>query len=175
MKTLRTYGKIVKNLFHQMFFSGTNPHEVGRNHTHLEDQYRRKILSPDAALKHVFELLRNDEHFTSLLTFGTGHHMVRAAIIGEELRANIYDLARFPCGLMMPAYHPDWRKDDILNYALHEDEGHYHFVRIINESDVDSTLTYDYYEPAHSYARSLTRDEIQTINVYSRPSWKKLS
>lgn len=175
MKSFRNYGKIVKNVIHQMFFRGSNPNEVGRNHNHLEDQYRRKILSPDAAHKHIFEMLRKDEHFLNMLEFSTGHHIVRVAIIGEELRANIHDLARFPCGLMTPAFDAGWRKSDVLSYALHEDDGQYHFVLVASEADVDNTLTFDSFEPTHCYARPLTRDEIQTINVYSRPSWKKIS
>ena len=172
---LRTLTSVTKNFFHQLFNHSNNPHVVGRDHRHLRDQYRRRILSPDAAHKHLYQLLVRDPHFTELFDFRHPTYIVRACLVGEELRANIHELARFPCGLMTPAYHASWRKDDIVNFFVVDDEGVPRVHLISQEGDVDATLTYDVYEPRYSYARILTKAEIQQIDCYSRPHWSTLA
>ncbi len=175
MKSLRTLTTIAKNIAHQMTFRSRNPHEMPRDHNHLNDQYRRAILAPDSALRHLGQMLTSDPHFLDLLSEHHSHYLIRTCVVGEELRACIYQLARFPCGLMVPAYREQWRKDDIVNYVAQFDEGRCSIKPVVGPKDVDETLTYDYYEPVRCYARPLTRDEQGQVDCYSRPHWSKVA
>lgn len=181
MTPFRRFLKLIPLTFNQIFFHSKNPHEYPRDHNHLDDQYRRMILAPDSASSHLIRLLLADTYFTQLLELRHPQHLVRACIVGDELRANIYELARFPCGLMVPAHNESWRKDGVLDYYIEAvDEGDaetdkFDIRPIHNPEDVDHTLTYDVYEPVRSYARLLTREELAQVNCYSRPQWSKVA
>lgn len=162
-----------KNFIHQLFHNSDNPNVVGRDHRHLENGYRRKILSPDAMLTHIVGLIGNDEQFIEALGRVNGDYLVRVAFIGEEVRANIYRLERFPCGPLTNPYNENWRKEDILDIWVCLKQGPTSFSRVfspIRKPEI-TDLSYDWFEPIVSYARQLTSEELAELDTFSRPTW----
>lgn len=181
MNTLRRFAKFAQTALIQIAFRSSNPHELPRDHRHLDDQYRRTVLAPDIAHTHLGHLLLTDAHFKSLMTAHSEHHLVRVCVVGDELRANVYELARFPCGLMVPAFNPQWRQSDVLDYYVHRQEtsedaeSTFQMLPLSHPEDIDPTLTYDYYEPVRSYARPLTHAELAAVNCFTKPCWSKVA
>lgn len=181
MSIVRRFLKLTQLTISQIFFHSKNPHEYPRDHNHLDDQYRRQILAPDSASAHVIRLLLSDEHFKALLQRRHPQHLIRACYVGDELRANVYELARFPCGLMVPPHNDNWRQDGVLDYFVQANTDEdtslekFQIHAVHNPEDVDQTLTYDIYEPVCSYVRPLTREELAQVNCYSRPQWSKVA
>lgn len=162
--------KLVRNITNSLFFNTKNPHQVPRDAYHLHNEYRRILCSPDAAVHALMEIALKDEHFRALLPENEGPALVRLAVVGGFIYANVYELYEFPGGPMEHPYNDDWRKDSIVDYlvhteASHDDEGpvfahsidplirHYHTVH-----------SYDPDEPVASYALPLTKEELEIIN-----------
>jgi hypothetical protein len=161
------------NLIHQLFHNSSNPHVVGRDHLHLKSGYRRKILSPDNLMPRLMEILSDDEHFLTALGKVDGDYLIRTAVIGEEIRANIYRLERFPSGPLTSPYNDNWRKEDILDIWATLAQRGTCFTRSFKgiTSEVRTDLSYDWFEPIVSYVRQLTSEELTELDTYSRPQW----
>lgn len=161
-----------KNFLHQLVHNSSNLHVVGRDHNHLENVYRRKITSPDNAVTEVMEMLADDELFIDALGTVPGEYLVRVALIGEEIRANIFRLERFPSGPLTPVYNEDWRKSDILDFKVDMVRGESSFSRNFAplRRPVITDLTYDRYEPEVSYVRQLTYAEMAKVALVSMPN-----
>lgn len=162
-----------KNYIHQLFHNSDNPNVVGRDHLHLKNGYRRKILAPDPMISHVVGLLGDDEHFIEALGRVDGDYLVRVAFIGEEIRANIYRLERFPCGPLTDPHNENWRKEDIVDIWVYLKKRDHSFSRNFTpiRGPLNTDLSYDWFEPIVSYARQLTSEELEALDVYSRPTW----
>lgn len=161
--------------FGQLLIAPSGPNEVPRSHRHLEDQYRRTLLSPMVASDQIIRLLKKDEAFLEMIDFDRHpDYLVLACLVGEELRANVYELARFDCGLMAPAHNSNWAKEGVARYVIRHNFGEPNIEALTKDTAFDETLTFDPFEPVRSYYRDLDRDEVAQINVFSKTNWSKL-
>ncbi len=166
-----------KNFLHQLVHNSSNLHVVGRDHNHLENGYRRKITSPDNAVTELMEMLADDELFIQALGQVPGEYLVRVALIGEEIRANIFRLERFPSGPLSPVYNEDWRKSDIMDFKVDMVQGESSFSRNFTplRRPVNTDLSYDWYEPEVSYVRQLTHADSARAAAFSIPNWNQMA
>ena len=173
---LRRLLSIGKNVFHQLFRLPANPHLVGRNHRHLDQPYRRKLLAPDLVSQSVRSMLSSDPYFVQALEARQGQTLVRVVIVGDYFHANLYHLERFPSGPLFSPSNEKWRDDAILDYHITDlevDESGQKKVAIFPlVRALDTDLTYDWYEPFASYFRPLTTNEFEILATCTRSCWK---
>ncbi|QVD49108.1 hypothetical protein LUCX_38 [Xanthomonas phage vB_XciM_LucasX] len=177
---METFYKNVRNFFRSIIFNSSNPHLIGRDHKHLEDQYKRRFTAPDVAAQVLFDLLTADDYFTQALDEFEGERLVRVCVVGDELRANLFRLERFPSGPLSPAFNEDWRRDDIAHIQItvnpHPlDDGTFQIRRRFRllTADKPTDLSYDYFEPFASYVRVLTHEENALVSQSCAPTWRK--
>lgn len=163
----------LKNFAHQLIHNTSNPHLVGRDHRHLSDEYRRRLIAPDVAIKQIAELLMKDDCLMQAFDELEGQYIIRAAIVGDELRANIHRLERFPGGPLSPAYNDDWRSEGIVHLMAVTDGINAQLRCLTNEQGTQVDLSYDYFEPCMSYVRELTDAENTAISRVARPAWRQ--
>jgi hypothetical protein len=163
----------LRNFGHQLIHNTSNPHLVGRDHRHLSDEYRRHLIAPDVAIHQIAALLQKDGHFVEACEDLMGQYLIRACLIGDELRANVYRLERFPGGPLSPSYNDDWRSEGIVHILMETDGINHKAVCLTNEQGTQIDLSYDYYEPCMSYVRELNDTENATISRVARPAWRQ--
>ena len=162
-----------KNFCHQMLHNTSNLHLVGRDHRHLENEYRRTLTAPDLAVGEIGQLLEADDLFIEALQRYRGQLLVRACIVGDEVRANIYPVMRVPGGLLSPLYSEDWRRDSIVQYVVDSDGENIRMRCLYNANGTQPDLSYDYFEPCMTYVRDLTEAENAHISRMARPNWSQ--
>jgi len=165
----------LKNFGHQLIHNTSNPNLVGRDHRHLDDEYRRRLIAPDVAITEIANLLNADPYLHEAVEELCGQYLIRACIVGDELRANIYRLERFPGGPLSPTYNEDWRRDGIVHLMIDTDGVNTKLRCLTTSQGTQVDLTYDYFEPCMSYVRDLTDAENASITRVARPNWKQVA
>ena len=169
-----------------LFFNSSNPAVQGRDHNHLENEYRRTLSSPLGAAQLLGRWIFEDENVMAVLNQNPANQpqLMRVAVIGDEIRINLFRLERFPGGPMTAAYNDDWIKDGIIDFVMQTKvqarsvaadvsvvhQEYQHLVRAYRPD-----LSYDAFEPYASLTLPLVPEEMDEIDALTVPCWKKRS
>lgn len=172
---MNALNKMIRNLSDSLFFRTRNPHQVPRNPRHLYNEYRRVLTAPDLAVEALMAIALKDEHFRDLLPKNEGPGLVRLAVVGNFLYANVYELHEFPGGPMEHPHNDDWRKDSIVDYLIatevkYNDKGRPEsFIHSLEPivRHYHTHHSFDPDEPVSSYALALNKEELDIINRIS--------
>lgn len=172
---MNALNKMIRNISDSLFFRSRNPHQVPRNGHHLHNEYRRVLTAPDLASELLLEVALKDEHFRDLLPKNEGPGMVRLALVGNFLYANVFELHEFPGGPMEHPYNEDWRRDSIVDYLIscevqYDDKGHpvsfkHELEPIVRHFHTHHSFDPD--EPIASYVLKLNKEELDLLNRIS--------
>lgn len=168
------FGRALRMFFARLFYDTSNPTVRGRNHRHLENEYRRQLSSPIAAAALVAKLIFNNNDIRAVLRQNPMDQpqLMRVAVIGDEIRINLYRLERFPGGPLTRAFNPNWIQDGVIDFlvtAKVSARSHtsdltvwtQEYQHVIRPDQLD--LSYDYYEPCASLVLSLNIEELDQI------------
>lgn len=149
-----------------------NDREVIPDHKHLEGEYRRKVLAPDLFQHFIGVTLLQDPEFERLLPTLEGEYLVRACVDGDDLKVNVYSLERFKGGRLTPAFDPEWRRSDIVNFHLVVSYDNHDKIRqrlhpVVNGRTIAKDLSYNTFAPCRSYQLPLTPDELAEAIRYT--------
>lgn len=158
---------------HLIYNTNNNPNLVCRDHRHLSDPYRRTLTAPDVAIGEIGKMLFNDPHFSEAVEKLEGRYLVRACIVGVELRANVYRLDRYVCGLLTPMFSEDWRDEGIVQFGMKTDGFNHTYETLVVGAHTD--LSYDYFEPCLSYLREISDAEDREISRCARLNWREVA
>lgn len=172
---MNVFKKLARNISDSLFFSSRNPHQVSRSGHHLHNEYRRILTAPDLAVEVLMAIALKDEHFRDLLPKNDGPGLVRLAVVGNFLYANVFELHEFPGGPMEHPFNEDWRKDSIIDYLVatevnYNDKGRPEsFIHSLEPivRHYHTHHSFDPDEPIHSYALALNKEELEQINRLS--------
>ena len=172
---MNALNKMIRNISDSLFFRSRNPHQVSRNGHHLHNEYRRILTAPDLAVEVLMAIALKDEHFRDLLPKNEGPGLVRLAVVGNFLYANVFELHEFPGGPMEHPFNEDWRKDSIIDYLVatevsYNDKGRPEsFIHSLEPivRHYHTHHSFDPDEPIHSYALALNKEELEQINRLS--------
>lgn len=134
------------------------------NPNHLEHEYRRLWNSPDAAAQDIGALLFTAYPDDLFKDIKIEHHrgidlLVRVAVCGDELRANVFRLEAQPGGKKCNPFHDTWMQTGIVDFFVN---GTTHKARHI-DGLLRNELSYDPYEPIASYHRVLDEEELSWV------------
>ncbi len=182
----KSFTRSLRGMVHSLFHNSSNPAVVGRNEHHLENEYRRRLSSPLGAAALLGSWIFEDEHVLEVLSKNpaTQPQLMRVAVIGDEIRINLFRLERFPGGPLTPAYNDNWQKDGIIDFVMTQAvvgksnvadvpayrQEYKHLVR-----ELQADLSYDAYEPYASLTLPLVPEEMGEINAVTTPAWRQLS
>ncbi len=180
----KSLSRSLRGFVHSLFHNSSNPAVQGRDHNHLESEYRRTLSSPLGAAALLGKWIFEDEHVLQVLQENPAHQpqLMRVAVVGDEIRINLFRLERFPGGPLMPAYNDNWQKDGIIDFVTAWDvsarskvadltvqrQTYQHLVREFRKD-----LSYDIFEPYASLTLPLVAEEMAEIDAVTVPSWKR--
>lgn len=158
-----------------LFLNSSNPAVCGRDHNHLQNEYRRKLSSAMAAAQLLGQWIFEDENVLEVLMKNPADQpqLARVAVVGDEIRINLFRLERFPGGPLTPAYNENWIKDGIIDFTMIQRDGKQQYQHLVREIQAD--LSYDAFEPYASLTLPLVPEEMDQINAVSTPAWRQLS
>lgn len=171
----QTVRRHVRGFIGSLFRNSSNPAMQGRNHNHLESEYRRKLSSPMAAASLLIDWIMDDQDVRKVLEQNPADQpqLMRVAVIGDEIRINLFRLERFPGGPMTSPYNDDWIKDGIIDFTMVQRDGKQQYQHLLR--DVRADLSYDAFEPFASMTLPLVAEEMDAINAVTTPAWRQLS
>lgn len=158
-----------------LFLNSSNQAVRGRDHNHLQSEYRRTLSSPMAAAQLLGQWIFEDENVLEVLMKNPADQpqLARVAVVGDEIRINLFRLERFPRGPLTPPYNEDWIKDGIIDFTMVQRDGKQQYQHLVREIRAD--LSYDAFEPYASLTLPLVPEEMDQINAVSTPAWRQLS
>lgn len=169
----KSLSRSLRGFVHSLFHNSSNPAVRGRDHNHLESEYRRTLSSPLGAASLLGKWIFEDEHVLEVLQKNPANQpqLMRVAVVGDEIRINLFRLERFPGGPMMPAYNDNWIRDGIIDFTMVVRDGKQQYQHLVREVRAD--ISYDAYEPYASLTLPLVAEEMAEIDAVTVPSWKR--
>lgn len=161
----------LKSMVRRVIHHTDNPNLVFRDDKHLSQEYLRDLTAPDTAIHEIVRMLLKDIYFGHAVEELSGQYVIRAGFVGDELRANIYRLERFPGGPLSPVYNDTWRSEGIVSILLETDGTNHKAEALIQPYHTD--LSYDYYEPCISYLKELSAEELALIAPITARRWRQ--
>lgn len=134
-----------------------NAHTVTPDENHLEG-LRRRFRSPVTHASVLLELFTRDPLFTKAMPMFQEDYLVTLALVGRELRANVYQLSQGDIHSVRQAWDPNWTIDGLFHFHLAPDKTITHLRR-----NTIPHLGYNPYDPCVSYVRPLTVAEEQEL------------
>ncbi|WJJ55211.1 hypothetical protein [Xanthomonas phage RTH11] len=171
----QTVRRHVRGFIGSLFRNNSNPAWQGRNHNHLESEYRRKLSSPLAAASLLISWIMADEDAVKILQQNPADQpqLMRVAVVGDEIRINLYRLELFPGGPLTRPFNDNWAKDGIIDFTMVLRDGKQHYQHLLH--DLRADLSYDAFEPYASLTLPLVAEEMDSINAVTTPAWRQLS
>lgn len=179
LKTIRSIGR---NLLDVVFNYPKNPHLVGRDHHHVEKPHRRRFTAPHLVIEQISKALIQDPHFLEAIDVKHRIGLVRVALVGDYIHANLYHLrgnfhqlsaSRHGSPTLRLMFDHDWQGKSIAHFLLTVDSENSQIqLSPITRKD-DGELSFEYLDPYASYFRPMTLGEIESFSTTTRPCWRQ--
>lgn len=147
----------LRKFFQEFFwFSALRVNTVPVDENHLEGP-RRVFFSPLTQASRILAMFQRDPNFVDCLPTDYEQHLVVLAVVGNELRANVYRLEENPH--LYPSFNGQWMNQGLFPFVLNKEQDTVELLR----RDVLPHLRYNPYFVEVSYARTMTQAEEEEL------------
>ena len=135
-----------------LWISALRRNTVPVDENHLEGN-RRVFLSPMTQASRLLAMFQRDPNFVESLPSDYEHHLVVLAVVGDQLRANVYRLEEDRA--LQPSFNGLWMSQGLFPYYLNKEQDE---VSLLTRNTFPH-LRYNPYFVETSYARFMTQAE----------------